>query len=204
MVIAAIRLAANSSEVRESEDTETMPAAQSMIEPVPLPIAGTNTVIRELHADDLEMIYALDTDPDVKRYVGGPLAKSREDWIAGMRRLIAQPGANLPIVVTIKSTGDFAGRASLHPQDERGNCREIQVLIAKRYWGQHLGREVTALLIDVAFNRLQASSVTAIVDGKNKASLALVDALGFKQAGTKQSDTWDNGHLEFRRERAAL
>jgi RimJ/RimL family protein N-acetyltransferase len=45
------------------------------------------------------------------------------------------------------------------------------VLVAKKYWGQRLGREVTELLMGVAFRDLEAFSVAAIVDPSNEASL---------------------------------
>ncbi len=74
---------------------------------------------------------------------------------------------------------------------------EIQVLLAKNYWGKHLGREATELLMDVAFNCIKASSVITIVHPENAASLALVEDLGFTRVGTKQSGGWDNGHYVF-------
>jgi hypothetical protein len=37
-----------------------------------LPIVGTKVLIRKLNEKDLESLYALEIDDDVKRYVGGP------------------------------------------------------------------------------------------------------------------------------------
>ena len=75
--------------------------------------------------------------------------------------------------------------------------QQIQVLIAKKYWSQGIGREVTELLMRVAFDGLKAASVVAIVDPNNKASLSLIKGLGFAHVSTKQSDRWDNGHYVF-------
>jgi ribosomal-protein-alanine N-acetyltransferase len=149
-------------------------------------------------------LYALDVDEEVKRYVGGPLTRPREEWMEGMRRLIANPeAAALPLVVISKATRGFAGRASLSPKDGERKCWEIQVLIARKYWGERLGREVVTLLMGVAFDDRKASSVIAVVDPNNTASRALVDALGFRYVSTMQSGRWDNGHLVFQRERRA-
>jgi RimJ/RimL family protein N-acetyltransferase len=134
----------------------------------------------------------------VKRYVGGTVKGPREEWIAGMRRNL-----DLLLCVTVKATGDFAGRASLTqpglPSEEAG----LQVLIARQYWGFGFGREASQLLIDAAFEHLGARSVVAVVHPDNRASRDMCERLGFCCVGTKQYPTgqekWDNGHLIFKR-----
>ena len=56
----------------------------------------------------------------------------------------------------------------------------------------------------VAIDDLKASSVVAIVDPKNEASLTLAKDLGFTHVSTKQSDRWDNGHYVFERKSGVL
>jgi [ribosomal protein S5]-alanine N-acetyltransferase len=174
-----------------------------------LPITGTRVLIRKLNNEDLNQLYELESDQHVKHYVGGPVTRSRQEWIEGMAGLCSSPYAALPLVITCKATGNFAGRASLSLaslslKDKKEQCWEIQVLIAKKYWGQRLGREVTELLMGVAFHDLEARSVAAIVDPSNEASLALVKDLGFTHVSIKKSDRWDNGHYVFERKSGAL
>jgi hypothetical protein len=92
---------------------------------LPTPIVGEKVTIRSLSEGDLDRLYALEIDEDVKRYVGGTVKGPREEWIAGMRRNL-----DLLLCVTVKATGDFAGRASLTqpglPSEEAG----LQVLRA--------------------------------------------------------------------------
>jgi RimJ/RimL family protein N-acetyltransferase len=132
-----------------------------------LPIMGTRVLIRKLNKEDLKPLYELEIDKDVKRYVGGPVTKSQQESIEGKTELCSRQIAVLPLIITCKATGDFAGRASLSPQSMEEGCWEIQVLIAKKYWGHHFGREVTELLMGIAFGDLRASSVLAIVDPKS-------------------------------------
>ena len=136
----------------------------------PLPIVGTKVVIRKLLKKDLGPFCTLEADKDVKRYVGGPVTTPRQEWIGEMRRLLEKPGAVLPLTVTIKATGRFAGRTKLSTVITKRPCFEIEILIAKKYWGQHLGRESVSLLMDIAFNLLKAESVVATVDPNNAAS----------------------------------
>jgi [ribosomal protein S5]-alanine N-acetyltransferase len=168
-----------------------------------LPIVGIKVLIRKLNEKDLESLYALEIDDHVKRYVGGPVTTPQQEWIEGMAGLCSTPNAALPLIVIYKVSGDFAGRASLSPVP-LSRSWEIQVLIAKKYWSQRLGREVTELLMGVAIDDLKASSVVAIVDPKNEASLTLAKDLGFTHVSTKQSDRWDNGHYVFERKSGVL
>jgi len=168
----------------------------------PLPIIGTKVLVRKLNTEDLKPLYELEIDKDVKRYVGGPVTKSQDEWIEGMRTLCSCPCSSLPLIVALRTNDEFVGRASLSPRDAERQCVEIQVLIAKKHWGQHLGREVAELLVGVAFDHLKAFSIFAIVSPDNNASRTLFGNLGFINVGTNQSDRWDNGHLIFRRELA--
>src|SRR5215472_16484571 len=164
-----------------------------------LPIVGARLTIRAGTEQDLEDWYLLETDPDVKRYVGGPATRPRDEWLSGMRGWI-QRREMLHAVVAVNPSGAFAGRALLSRNDPNSNERELQVLIAKTHWGEGFGREASELLIRAGFKR-GAPAISAVVHPENAASLALVQTLGFKSAGKKSSDRWDNGHLIFRLER---
>jgi hypothetical protein len=67
-----------------------------------LPIVGTKVLIRKLNEKDLESLYALEIDDDVKRYVGGPVTRPQQEWIEGMTGLCSTPYAVLPLIVKYK------------------------------------------------------------------------------------------------------
>lgn len=58
---------------------------------LPTPIVGEKVTIRSLSEGDLERLYALEIDEEVKRYLGGAMKRPGEEWIAGMQRNLAQP-----------------------------------------------------------------------------------------------------------------
>ncbi|MGO9545233.1 MAG: hypothetical protein ACLPPF_10605 [Rhodomicrobium sp.] len=65
-----------------------------------LPIEGQKILIGALEEADLENLYDLEIDKDVKRYVGGPTFHSKPEWIEGMRRCIDNGQGNvLPLIV---------------------------------------------------------------------------------------------------------
>jgi RimJ/RimL family protein N-acetyltransferase len=123
---------------------------------ISLPIIGKAIVIREMRDEDIELLYDLETDNEVKRYVGGgTLSRPRQDWIERMRQLRVTHDALLPLIVTCIRRF------------------EIQVIIAKQYWGKRLGKEAVELLMGVAFNNLNALSVVSVVHPENNPSLKL-------------------------------
>jgi ribosomal-protein-alanine N-acetyltransferase len=159
---------------------------------LPLPIIGERVIVRSMSENDLPQFYALHADEAVKRYVGGSETRPREQWIAGMRKHLDQS-----LALTVKSTGDFVGSATLTLPGLPSSDSELRVLIARPYWGRCYGREVSRLLIKAAFEDLGACSVVAIVHPANRASLDLCEALGFRFVEIKQNGTWDKGHHRF-------
>jgi [ribosomal protein S5]-alanine N-acetyltransferase len=166
-----------------------------------LPIHSERLVIRRLEERDLENLYALETDRNVKRYVGGPVKYTKDEFIS--RGLRAGDG---PLIIELNEDGSFAGRASLAKTDLVTTSRpwgeiewEIQVLIARKYWCKGFGREVVSALTGVAFTVPEITSVIAVVDPENAASRNLVDYLGFQYDDRKSSPgRWDDNHMIFR------
>ena len=149
-----------------------------------LPIIGKKVIIRKLQVDDLDQMYDLESDPCTKRYLDGPVKHSREQWIAGMQRSLDSTST---LAVTTTS-GAFAGRASLTRTGSSSDPWEVRAVISTKYRGDHLGREVCQLLIDLAFDQLNVPSVVAIVHRSNERSLKLCASLGFNREGVRDND----------------
>ena len=161
-----------------------------------LQLEGQNIQIRPLAANDLEPLYELETDEDVKRYVGGPVRMPRDRWITAMSRTL---GPLQPVLAVVdNATRHFAGRASLSQNASSPTEWEVQVLIAKRYWHLKWGREVTRLLIKTAFEQLNASAIVAQFDPEHRASKELVESFSFQHFATMRTCKWNNGHLEYK------
>ena len=94
-----------------------------------LQLEGIHIQIRPLSNNDLRPLYDLETDEDVKRYVGGPVRTPRDEWIAAMSSTLGRLQPTLAIAE--KATGHFVGRASL--SQNSSDEWEVQVLIAKQY-----------------------------------------------------------------------
>ena len=160
-----------------------------------LPKAGANVIVRRLEERDLEDLSAIEADPEVKRYLGGPISTPRLEWIAEMKRLLPNP---VTLAVVSKDSGEFAGRASIgHWIFGSTRDRDLQIVIGRAYWGRGFGREVSQMLIAAAFEELAAERIIAVVEPGNRASLALVQFLGFERDGVDLNSGWQDGHLRF-------
>lgn len=164
---------------------------------LPLPLICGKTTLRPLSEKDLAAWYALEADAEVKRYIKGAELRPQTEWITEARRLLPKI-RTLAVIET--ASGRFAGRASLDYEAPW----EVVVVIAKRYWGCGFGRDVSNTLIDAAFRYYHADYVTTVVHPENRASLRLVEELGFHYVRKRSSPgDWQDGHLVFQLLRSA-
>lgn len=68
------------------------------------------------------------------------------------------------------------------------------------FWRNGYGKEACGAMVDVALREYGVTSVTAVVDADNAASIALLERLGFSRAWTGPSDDMP-GHTDHRYER---
>jgi RimJ/RimL family protein N-acetyltransferase len=171
---------------------------------LPLPIHTKNLLIRCLEERDLEDLYALEADREVKRYVGGPVRRPMDEWTNCMRDRLGPE--NCTLAIELIKNGSFVGRASIGtktivkapPPTVDIEC-ELQILVVRKYWGKHFGREVARSLIEACFALVDVSSIVAIVDPEHAASRKLMDIFGFQYVDQKSSPgSWDDKHMVFR------
>ena len=161
-----------------------------------LPIIGEQVIIRRIEEHDLNDFYSLESDCDVKQFIGGPVSKSRQEWITGMRDRL---NSTLALAIETQSDNSFAGCASIGdfiypPQYADTANKDIQIIIAKHYWGQGFGKEIARMLIDASFDELCAERVIAVIHPDNNKSQSLFKKIGFTQIGEISSKSWQRHH----------
>ncbi|MCX6929090.1 MAG: GNAT family N-acetyltransferase [Verrucomicrobia bacterium] len=159
-----------------------------------LPKYGQSVVVRCLEKGDLNELYTIESDPEVKRYMGGPVRTPREEWIRGME---SQLFMCITLAVLAKDNLGFAGRASVGTYGHSEVDREIQIALAKKYQRQHFGSEVCEILIHAAFEELGAERVVGVAHPENEGSLKLLRLFHFEKAGIISEQTWQREHLKF-------
>ena len=140
--------------------------------------------LRRLRASDEPDLVALDSDPEVMRYVGSPAGeKSPEETVERVRQRIgADHGALGFWRVESRGDGTFYGLGALIRMPT-GDDVELAYRLARRAWGQGIASEAGAALLDHAFGTARLPRVVAVTYPENRASQRVLDKLGFARQG---------------------
>jgi RimJ/RimL family protein N-acetyltransferase len=138
-------------------------------------------ILRHLLPDDLDSLFALYSDPEVRRYFPeGTLTyeqtKEELEWFLNGHPAHPQLG----LWATIhKETHQFIGRCGLIPWTI-GQTQEVEVayLLAKPYWKQGLGAEAAQALVRYGFEQLHLSRLIALIDPEHQASIRTAKKAG--------------------------
>ena len=151
-------------------------------------ILETNRLtLRRLVPDDLDALYALYSDPEMRLYFPPEGAspdrtltreetKEELDWFLNGHPRHPELGLWATI---LKDTGEFIGRCGLLPWTIDGQDEvEVAYMIDKRYWRRGLGVEAARGIRDYAFNQLGLSRLICMIDGENAASIGVAEGIG--------------------------
>ena len=153
--------------------------------PLALPLATPRLVLRPFAEDDAGALFRMESDPEVKRFTGGPATRVQSDALL-QRFLDADPGTGA-LAVARADTGALAGLGGLHPTDSEGE-HELFLGLARDTWGQGYAAEAARALIAAAFAQLGALRVVAAVDPDNEPSARLVERIGMREVGTRVNE----------------
>ncbi len=144
-------------------------------------------LLRHLVPDDLDALYALYRDPEMRRYfpVEGALPdrtltreETREELEWFLNGHPRRPELGLWATV-LKENGAFIGRCGLLPWSLEGQDEvEVAYMIDKVYWGRGLGSEAARAIRDYAFEQLGLSRLVSFIDPANAASAGVARAMG--------------------------
>ena len=120
--------------------------------------------LRRLRPADEPELIALDSDPEVMRYVGSPPgARAHDETVERVRqRISADHGPGGWWLVEGKEDGVFRGLGLLLPMPD-GRDTEVGYRLARRSWGKGIATEAAAALVEYAFSTLGLPRVVAVV-----------------------------------------
>jgi RimJ/RimL family protein N-acetyltransferase len=162
--------------------------------------------LRPLQSGDEEFLAALDSDPDVMRYIhAGPLlpqtamkwAQSQIEMAPHRRHLqkwIVEAGETCSKIGWVE-LGKFRG--IFDPDEDRGSDDiSVGYQFARAYWKQGFASEAVRPVLAYAFDTLQFDRVVAFVHTGNDPSARLLERLGFRQHVSRRY-TDEGGHECF-------
>ncbi len=143
-------------------------------------------LLRPLAAADIDCLMAMDTDPEVMRYIPGSLVApdNTADYRAGLLADFAA-GERFKFFYAIEmkdAPGDAVGWILLRPTED-GEWIELGYRLPQRMWGRGIVPEGSRACIKAAFDIWQVPEVMAVVDDGNDKSVRVLEKLAFKPHG---------------------
>jgi RimJ/RimL family protein N-acetyltransferase len=141
--------------------------------------------LRRFTMDDVDAILALDSDPEVMRYISGGRPTPREDietdylpaWLSYYER-----SAGFGFwAAEVKSTGEFIGWFHFRsPPNHTPEDVELGYRLRRSAWGKGYATEASRALIDKGFRELGVKRVFAFTMLVNLASRRVMEKAGLK------------------------
>jgi len=140
-------------------------------------------LLRHLTMDDLDELFALYQDPEIRRYFPDGVRNyedTKEELEWHMNGIPDYP--HLGLWATIhKETGKFIGRCGLLPWEIDGKLEvEVAYLLDKNFWHQGLATEAAKGILEYAFSCLNLTRIICLMDPDNTASQKVAERIGMK------------------------
>lgn len=127
---------------------------------------------------DLAELVALRTDPNVRRYLGGPL--SREQSEARAKLIISERGSRTIWAVHLKAAAPSCiGLVHIGPHHD-GQDYELSYEFSSTVWGTGIATEAVRAVLTHAFDHLGQIRLVSETQAANLASRRLLERLGMK------------------------
>jgi ribosomal-protein-alanine N-acetyltransferase len=155
-------------------------------------------ILRPLTMDDLDDLFALYRDPEVRRYFPDGTqsyeqTKEELEWIIDV--YYGKHGFGLWATIH-KPSGAFIGRCGLLPWTIDGQDDvEVAYLLGQEYWGQGLATEAARAIVDYAFARLPVTRLICMTDPLNHASQNVARKVGMTLVNDNLVDKYGVSYL---------
>jgi len=160
------------------------------------PLEGPRVSLQLLCPDDFDALFAIQSDPEVCRYLlYEPRSAERVHEVlerdAAATRLAEPEDFVQPAIRD--ASGQLIGTMYFKLASVEDKTGEIGWLLDPRFQGQGYAREASALLLDLAFGELGLHRVYAELDPRNAASVALCLRLGMRHEAHFREHMWFKG-----------
>ena len=147
-------------------------------------------LLRTWREDDLAPYAAMNVDPEVVEFLGGPLTREGSDEIAAWaNHLFVARGLGL-LAVERREDGAFLGMCGLHHLSSVPDDVEVAWRLAREHWGNGYATEAATAWLDHSFDVLGVPRAISIADPPNERSIAVMRRLGmtFEQETEVEED----------------
>ncbi len=137
-------------------------------------------LLRPVRLEDAIDYHALETDPEVKRFLGGPSTCSLQHYQTAITT--GALGLATTLAVITPDTEKFIGRCGFTEYVENAEPIgwEINVVLHRAYWDNGYATEIGLALIPRGFELLHCERILGVVDAANLDSIRLCEKLQMK------------------------
>ena len=160
------------------------------------PLLTDRLTLRDITEADAELLFDLDSDPEVMRYIGPRPASDVASYCDRIQTVYvpfqAHPWHGVRTVLN-RATGEFLGWVFVRPATAAKHAREIgwtltdEVEVGYRYhrsaWGRGIATEAAMPLVQIALEDPATSAVVACARADNAGSLRVLEKLGLERIG---------------------
>jgi beta-phosphoglucomutase family hydrolase len=143
-------------------------------------------IIRELSIDDIDDLYHICLDPDIKEYLDGfyeDLAVEKEKHKAYIENIYRFYGFGL-WGVFMRESNQLVGRCGIEYKSfDNEDVYEIGYLLAKPYQGHGYAKEFVTEVLNYCFTELNIRRIIAVIDKINSRSIRLAEQVGMQRIG---------------------
>jgi RimJ/RimL family protein N-acetyltransferase len=129
--------------------------------------------LRPIAIEDVDLLVALDGDPEVMRFISGGKASARAETERIVRRSLGHRWLGFE-----RETGEFVGWFGIRPST--ATSRELGYRLRRQAWGKGLATEGARAVIALAFTQPGVDRVRAETMAVNTASRAVMERCGLR------------------------
>jgi RimJ/RimL family protein N-acetyltransferase len=149
---------------------------------------------------DVEPIVMMDSDPEVRRFMGGPLDPESHGKEV-LSNIMSARAEYWSWAIERKDRAGFLGHVLLRPLEGTAFiCMGWRLM--RQHWGQGFATEASQAVLEKALRALSIDPVVAIVDPKNLASVRVAEKIKMREVGTRHY--YGTEQLFFRADAADL
>jgi RimJ/RimL family protein N-acetyltransferase len=159
-------------------------------------LATDRLILRELVEDDWRPLHALESQPEVVRYL--PYDVRSEDDARGYVDAIRLEARELPrlvfeLAITVRGDDTMLGRCGMRRRSNDPRLASFWYVISPAHARKGYATEAARALLGYAFEELRLHRVHGECDPRNSSSARVMERLGMRREAEHVEDVWIKG-----------